>query len=191
MAMITCEECRREISDQAPACPSCGAPRENATPTTSPPGYRHLGSLVAICLLLMPAALLITWTGPVYYTTKGMLKRLSIGAKSALSAAFLLTSVVWYFALNGSDTYTIRECTDDELIKTIKSAAEGSAAGKQLRFRILDVTGRHQVSWSERDQVRVCGGHAFTSTGTMEIEYTASWIDRDKGTMYVQYEQAR
>ena len=28
MALITCAECGREISDQAPACPGCGAPPE-------------------------------------------------------------------------------------------------------------------------------------------------------------------
>lgn len=26
MALITCDECRREISDRAPACPHCGNP---------------------------------------------------------------------------------------------------------------------------------------------------------------------
>src|SRR2546425_5569619 len=26
MALITCPDCRKQISDQAPACPSCGRP---------------------------------------------------------------------------------------------------------------------------------------------------------------------
>lgn len=32
MALITCPECKKEISDQAKACPHCGYPIENATP---------------------------------------------------------------------------------------------------------------------------------------------------------------
>jgi hypothetical protein len=28
MALIKCYECEKEISDKAPACPHCGAPKE-------------------------------------------------------------------------------------------------------------------------------------------------------------------
>ena len=31
MALITCHECGKEISDQAAACPHCGAPEDEAT----------------------------------------------------------------------------------------------------------------------------------------------------------------
>ena len=32
MALIKCYECSREISDKAPACPHCGAPKEEQPP---------------------------------------------------------------------------------------------------------------------------------------------------------------
>ena len=32
MALIKCYECEKEISDQAPACPHCGAPKEEQPP---------------------------------------------------------------------------------------------------------------------------------------------------------------
>ena len=32
MALIPCYECEREISDKAPACPHCGAPKEERSP---------------------------------------------------------------------------------------------------------------------------------------------------------------
>ena len=32
MALIKCYECEKEISDQAPACPHCGAPKEEQLP---------------------------------------------------------------------------------------------------------------------------------------------------------------
>lgn len=35
MALITCPDCGREVSDRAPACPSCGAPI--APPPVPPP----------------------------------------------------------------------------------------------------------------------------------------------------------
>jgi zinc-ribbon domain len=37
MALVTCPDCGKEISDQAPACPSCGRPREPAgVPVATP-----------------------------------------------------------------------------------------------------------------------------------------------------------
>lgn len=35
MALISCSECRREISDKAAACPNCGAPVGSAAPITN------------------------------------------------------------------------------------------------------------------------------------------------------------
>ena len=32
MALIKCYECEKEISDKAPACPHCGAPKEEQPP---------------------------------------------------------------------------------------------------------------------------------------------------------------
>lgn len=37
MALIPCPECRREVSDKAPACPGCGHP------IAAPPAPRGLG----------------------------------------------------------------------------------------------------------------------------------------------------
>ncbi|MDR7193367.1 hypothetical protein [Luteimonas terrae] len=37
MALTQCEECGREISDRAVACPHCGVPRATATANTAPP----------------------------------------------------------------------------------------------------------------------------------------------------------
>ena len=34
MALIKCYECEKEISDKAPACPHCGAPKEALPPQT-------------------------------------------------------------------------------------------------------------------------------------------------------------
>ncbi|MBR5074164.1 MAG: zinc ribbon domain-containing protein [Bacteroidales bacterium] len=32
MALITCKECEKQVSDQAASCPHCGAPVKAATP---------------------------------------------------------------------------------------------------------------------------------------------------------------
>ncbi|MDO5102556.1 MAG: zinc ribbon domain-containing protein [Lautropia sp.] len=34
MALITCPECQRQVSDQAPTCPGCGRPIQNASNST-------------------------------------------------------------------------------------------------------------------------------------------------------------
>jgi zinc-ribbon domain len=61
MALIQCPECKQEISDQAPACPHCGAPRRDSVasstpaPVTAPPARRSWGGLVVGALLLVIA----------------------------------------------------------------------------------------------------------------------------------------
>lgn len=42
MALVKCEECRKEVSEKATACPACGAPiaTETATPTSGHTGKR-------------------------------------------------------------------------------------------------------------------------------------------------------
>ena len=37
MALIQCYECEREISDKAPACPHCGAPKADAQASKKKP----------------------------------------------------------------------------------------------------------------------------------------------------------
>jgi len=38
MALIECYECEKEISDKAPACPHCGAPKCTPKPTKTKTG---------------------------------------------------------------------------------------------------------------------------------------------------------
>jgi surface protein len=40
MALIQCYECEKEISDKAPACPHCGAPKEEQPPQGDPGGRK-------------------------------------------------------------------------------------------------------------------------------------------------------
>ena len=40
MALIQCYECEKEISDKAPACPHCGAPKEEQPPQSDPGGRK-------------------------------------------------------------------------------------------------------------------------------------------------------
>ena len=40
MALIPCYECEKEISDKAPACPQCGAPKEEQPPQSDPGGRK-------------------------------------------------------------------------------------------------------------------------------------------------------
>lgn len=41
MALITCEDCGRSISDRAPSCPHCGAPTTTTRPPPLPPPFQQ------------------------------------------------------------------------------------------------------------------------------------------------------
>jgi hypothetical protein len=51
MALTTCNECQAQISDQAAACPKCGAP-QRGTVTTQLTAKRYKGAQL-VALLLM------------------------------------------------------------------------------------------------------------------------------------------
>jgi hypothetical protein len=61
MALIQCSECKREISDQAQACPNCGAPRTitgeggQQPPSVRAGGVRRVVLLVFLVLLVLAA----------------------------------------------------------------------------------------------------------------------------------------
>ncbi|GEM_PF-4933602 len=48
MALIPCYECEKEISDKAPACPHCGAPKGEGAPEASRPSATSLAFLNAL-----------------------------------------------------------------------------------------------------------------------------------------------
>ena len=60
MALVSCYECGKEISDAAPACPSCGAPKRGPVPAplAAPAKYQWTAGRVAIAVF---ASLLILW----------------------------------------------------------------------------------------------------------------------------------
>jgi hypothetical protein len=67
MALITCGECGREISDKAPACVGCGAPIEMASKAAVPtavlvqPDSTFVGTKTLLVQLAANAILQIGW----------------------------------------------------------------------------------------------------------------------------------
>ena len=64
MALVTCPDCGKEISDQAPACPNCGRPAAARPAVTAPPPatkakkktgclIRSILGLIGLCVLLV------------------------------------------------------------------------------------------------------------------------------------------
>jgi hypothetical protein len=63
MALVHCEECRREISDRAIACPQCGCPRRRVAPMSR--GIKLLlGACVLVLVAMFAAGILFAWLAP-------------------------------------------------------------------------------------------------------------------------------
>ncbi|WP_420564143.1 hypothetical protein [Thalassobaculum sp.] len=70
MALISCEECGREVSDKAVACPGCGAPiaRPQTAPTVAPGIVKYdraadtfTGGMAGVVKLAMRAVQALDW----------------------------------------------------------------------------------------------------------------------------------
>jgi hypothetical protein len=72
MALITCPDCSREVSDRAPTCPGCGAPIATSrdvdsvgTPlTTTQLTSKHLKAHALFGILLILVGLGFAWVAP-------------------------------------------------------------------------------------------------------------------------------
>ena len=51
MALIKCYECEKEISDKSPACPHCGAPKEEQPPQSDPSGRKPVLPFIVLALI--------------------------------------------------------------------------------------------------------------------------------------------
>ena len=58
MALVSCPECRREISDQAPACPGCGYPLRAVASSSS---GDSTGTVVKTTGAVLGAWLTVPW----------------------------------------------------------------------------------------------------------------------------------
>ncbi len=68
MALVTCSDCGREISDQVSACPHCGKTMTPSTPTRSAAIRSIGGKLKAVGALVIAFGVVATasglWWGP-------------------------------------------------------------------------------------------------------------------------------
>jgi predicted amidophosphoribosyltransferase len=78
MALINCPECKREVSDQAAACPHCGLPIATQKPDPAPaaaqvetpkvePKKRNVQKLLAVLLTLFSLIAAIASGGKMYW----------------------------------------------------------------------------------------------------------------------------
>lgn len=109
MALVTCPECTREVSDHAAACPHCGAPLSRAAAT---PGHNE--TKWERCEIVFDSRL--SWW---LFWRKGYFWAEAIGSKGSYSAAsglkfFLQMSQT---STSGSHRPAVQAC--NELIKTL------------------------------------------------------------------------
>lgn len=103
---VHCRGCGHQIHETAPTCPKCGAPQNasvaSATPSTavtSPgpygaiPWFRQRWALVCMFLVLPPAAVVIAWSGEIYYLVGTTIKTFPKSVKVAMTVMTALLLV--------------------------------------------------------------------------------------------------
>ena len=111
---VHCRGCGHQIHETAPTCPKCGAPQTPAgqgpataqaplsgspSPYGSIPWFRQRWALVCMFLVFPPAAVVIAWSGEIYYLVGTTIKTLPKSAKIIMT---VITAVL-LIALAGDD----------------------------------------------------------------------------------------
>ncbi|OOG87804.1 hypothetical protein B0E42_07145 [Pseudomonas sp. A25(2017)] len=119
MAMITCIDCNKEMSDAAPACPACGRPNTIATHSDRP-----VGMLLGIGIFLMP--LVFSW----FTLRKGHTAKAKI-----ISFAWLVISLVFVAAQDGGTKSTASVPSTTLSSSSVPSPAAQSKQVMQVGIR--------------------------------------------------------
>ena len=121
MALVSCPECGKEISDAAQSCPHCGHPIQEPQPQDAPPVPRKSKRpvIIAACVLALVAVVGIfvgfqqkqSSDRAVYISSLNELRTQAIRGGSIAETMCNLTKKVWYNTIyeekdSGTDKYT-------------------------------------------------------------------------------------
>jgi hypothetical protein len=127
MAMINCPECKKEISDAAPACPHCGSPV--AAPK------RSVGILLGIGILLFPV--IFAW----FTLRKG-----HTTVARGISFAWLAFCVIAVFAQDSKTTGTVAATTAGAQLAVAKSEEAPAAKEEVVDVRIGEILSAYKAN---------------------------------------------
>lgn len=133
---VHCRGCGHKIHETATTCPQCGAPQQIVNQQTSTaqsattenrissiedaPWFRRRWFFIVCALIFIPAALLIAFTGDVYYLHKGELKTLAKKDRNIILVLFICAVSINVF----------RAVVDTSTTETIQPAVDKSVTGR-------------------------------------------------------------
>lgn len=170
MALISCPECERQISDKAPACPHCGIPLASASPPQSDRPQPPIHVTIAAPQAAPPSepahaqpkktsrtswlVLLLVLIGAVWYFQSPTLRNqnkpdmpVRVGYRSAITGPGLVLKV---------------ENTSDRHL-SIRATLKNPSLGNTQNFR-LDVPPRGEVEAGYREGWTLASGDTITLT---------------------------
>lgn len=103
---VHCRGCGHQIHETAPSCPKCGAPQAVAAAAVTPSGasaasgpygsipwFRQRWALICMFLVFPPAAVVIAWSGEIYYLVGTTVKTFPKSAKIVMTVMTALLLV--------------------------------------------------------------------------------------------------
>lgn len=96
---VNCPHCQQQIHETAPACPKCGAPNQttSANSLTSydqVPWYRRRWAVILSAFIFMPIALVIAFSGDVYFLKDGKVQVFPKQFKFSLLVVFAILVLI-------------------------------------------------------------------------------------------------
>ena len=90
MALITCPDCKKEISESAPTCPHCGRPMKPATQTIEETAKQYKIHIAASVVSMIVGVMIIYMS---------ISKMGNISTKGAIFGAIItMIGLIWYIA---------------------------------------------------------------------------------------------
>jgi hypothetical protein len=168
----------------------CDAAEHSAQTIPNGPFYRKRIFVAVLNLFIPPIALLILWSGPIYYRRKGQVSLVRKRDKLGLTIVGLISFVFWCNRLAGpAGPVTLPTCDSQTAVTTLKQAVAGAPAGRVHGLTFLDLREVREVQWSEQNQIRECVATAILNDATKPpIQFKVTWDDRTRGLWSIEFQ---
>lgn len=175
MAIVSCLDCNKEVSDSAPACPNCGRPAPGVSAPKTAPGFgsqavRPVGFMLVLGILILP--IVFVW----FTLGKGRTTKAKV-----MAFGYLALSIVLFSMQSGSSS-TSSASTSSSVSAPVPEPAKEQAMQVGIGQILSDYKG-NEVAADNRYKGRLI--QVTGAVGDIKKDFTDNlYVTLGTGAMY-------
>jgi hypothetical protein len=145
------------------------------------PWYRKNWFVIISWVVFFPIALIVMWTGDVYYVRKGLVTTYTKTSKILLTIIAVVSGYYGYYSIANQSLYTasgLPKCDSDRARSDVNDAIANAPLGRVQGISVIDY--RNIVTEENTSTVVRCKANAVLNTDTTKPVYYSFTVEGDK-----------